>query len=46
MTKISREWLHIYERKSFQETQMDHVTGTTFSKTLVGLTVGQQLVML
>ena len=34
---------YLWRENPFQETQMDHVTGTTFSKTLVGLTVGQTI---
>ena len=43
MTKISQEWLHTYGEKILSRDKMDHVTGTTFSKTLVGLTVGQSI---
>ena len=34
---------YIWKENPFQETQMDHITGTTFSKTLGGLTVGQTI---
>ena len=34
---------YLWRENPFQETQMDHITGTTFSKTLVGLTVGQTI---
>ena len=44
MTKINLEWLHIYgEKIPFKRHKWIILTGTTFSKTLAGLRVGQTI---